>query len=144
MTTERGAGRRPLHLGTLLGVSVATYAAALATVASLQSSTDRAVMAERQPAVDTLASLGRHNDELTARLDHAATRFDAVAGGYAPLVHDLGSLEASIDDLAVTVAGIARTSAALPTRVTIPRTVRAAPAASRPTSHATTGASGAP
>ncbi len=144
MTTERGATRRPLHLGVLLGMSAATYATALASVAAIQSSTDLATLDERQPAIDAITTLGRHNDELAARIDRAATRYDAVAGTYAPLVDDVASLEAAIDKLAGTVAGIGRTSASLPTRVSIPRSVRAAPAAPRPASHATTGASGAP
>ena len=142
VTTEP-TNRRQLHLGALLGISTAAYAASRAVVAGLQSVADRARFGERQPTVDAVEAMRRQTDALGSLLAGAARTYDAVAAGYDPLVADLTGLEAEIDELVTTVAGIARTSASLPTRVAMAPSVRAAPTVSRPTTHATTGASGA-
>jgi hypothetical protein len=123
-------------------VSAATYAVTLAGVAGLQAADDRARIEAQQPSVDALAVLTSHNDDLATRLDRSATVYDALAAGYDPLVGNLATLETRIDELSGTVAAIVRSSANLPSRAPIGTSVRAAPKSSRPTSHATTGASG--
>ena len=143
MTTDREASRRLLHHGVLLGLSTATYAAALAAVAGLQSADDQAAIAARQPSVDAIATLARRNDALAARLDRAAADYSALAAGYGPMAERITGLETEIDALAGVVAKVDRTASSLPSRVAIVRSVKSAPAASRPTTHATTGASGA-
>jgi hypothetical protein len=71
-------------------------------------------------------------------------QYDRIAASYGPLADVLEGLSTRVDDLASTVGRIDRSSAALPARVAVPRSVRASAPASRPATHATTGASGAP
>jgi hypothetical protein len=127
-----------------VGLSAATYATALAAVTGLQSASDQAVIAARRPAVESLAAMRLQNDAATARLDRARERYDALAGDYAAVASDVSAFEDAIGQLSDVVAKVARTSASLPDRAALRTSISASRPASRPTVHATTGASGAP
>lgn len=136
--------RRPVHLAVLVGVSTAAYAGTLAGVAALQSTTDRAVIADRAPLVRAVEGAASDHLGLEAAADAAARRYDVLAAEYQGVGLDVGALEAAIDSLADRVQVMADTASSLPTRIDLP-TVQALPAArpvARPTTHGTSGASG--
>lgn len=136
--------RRPVHLAVLLGVCTGTYAVALAGVTALQSVADQAVIADRAPAVDAAHAAATAHDGLEAGLDDAARRFRALAARYDELGQRIGSYETALDALAARTDAITESVAALPSRIQLPSppSIPAAVPRTRPTVHATTGASG--
>ena len=136
-------GRRGLHLGVLVGVSTAAYAAALAGVTTLQSTADRALIATRDPITDTVEAVSSDHDALERRLSEASDEYSRIAGDYARLGPAITDLEATLDTLDATTRKVGASAAQLPGRVALP-SVRSAPGrAAAPTTHAVTRASGA-
>lgn len=134
--------RRGLHIGVLVGVSTATYAAVLAGVTSLQSASDVALMAARDPIAHTVASAAADHDALERRLAAATDRYSSVAGEYASLGPAIDDLEVTLDQLAAMTRRVGASAGRLPARVALPA-VRTAPSrATAPATHAVTRASG--
>jgi hypothetical protein len=139
MRTDR---RRAIHIGVLVGMSTAAYAAALAGVATLQSAADRAAIAASGPVGRAASDVSAGHDVLESTLVDAADRYTEIADRYARLEPAIGDLEGTLDDLAIVTQRITDSAAQLPTRVPLPG-VRVAPAAAPvPRTHAVTGASG--
>lgn len=136
-------GRRGLHVGVLVGISTAAYAAALAGVASLQSASDAALIAARDPIARTVASVRSDGDALERRLRGAADRYSSVAGDYSDLGPAVDDLELKLDALAVMTGRIGASAAQLPARVALPSVGSAPGRAAPPVTHAVTRASGA-
>jgi len=138
--TER---RRPVHLAALVGASAAVYAASLAGVAALQSSTDRAVIEGQAPAKEAAGRLGESHDRLQADLDAAAQRYADSAARYQTLVDGIAAMETGLADYAGGVSRATGAAGELPATAPLPtvrRTVTTAVA--KPHVRATTGASG--
>ena len=138
--------RRPIHVGTLLGVSTGLYAATLAGVAVLQQHADDDLTAARAPAVAQAAELRASNDRLAQLLDETSGRERDVSRSYEAVRGDVGEVEAALTDLAAVVGDVKGAAAALPTRISLPAmpssgSIRSTKA---PATHATTGASSAP
>jgi len=136
--------RHPWHLGTYLGVSIGAYAVLLGGVTSAQSDADAALIEARRPGVEAAAALHAAHDRLELDVARIAAHYTDAARTYERLAERVAGLDASLVDLAATVAEVDGSAASLPTRVALPavrRTV-AAPVAVMPALHATTGASG--
>lgn len=146
--TLKAAPKRPLHIGTFLGLSAGTYAVALAGVTGLQVATERDVAAARQPATAQVQLLAASHDKLDATIAAAGKTYERSAAAYAKMTSRLSALETRLNGLTGTVSALSGSTAALPTRVNIslPAVTRSAGvvAAPAPATHATTGASGAP
>jgi hypothetical protein len=138
----------PARAGMLLGTSAAIYAVSLAAVAALQSSSDAAIAAHRQPYVDAVAQARAANDTLEAAVADADARARAIADRYASAGNDVKAYQARLDALAALVADVEGSAAALPARITLPTVSISGPIASgsrsRPAATTTTRASGAP
>lgn len=135
--------RRAIHLGVLVGVSTAGYAASLAGVTMLQSASDRAIIGTRDPVARSTAAIAAHHDTIEQAMRDATDRYTEIAVRYAGLDPGIGALEGKLDDLDILAHRITDTAASLPTRVKLPA-VHAAPApVAAPRIHAVTGASGA-
>jgi len=93
----------PTRAGMLIGASAAIYAVTLAGVSLLQSDSDAALAASRQPYLDALAATRAANDTLEAALVKAD-----------------GAAQARLDELAALVAEVQGSAAALPTRISLP------------------------
>lgn len=134
--------RRGLHLGVLVGVSTAAYAAALAAVTSLQSAADGALIAARDPIARTVTSVASDHHVIEGRLGVATERYSRIAGGYADLGPAIDDVEHALDQLAATTRRVGVSAAQLPARVALP-SVRSAPGrVAAPATHAVTRASG--
>ena len=134
--------RRGLHIGVLIGVSTAAYAAVLAGVTTLQSGTDGGLVAAREPIARTVGAVASDHDTLEQRLRVATDRFSSIAGEYADLGPAIDDLELRLDQLAATTRRVGASAAQLPARVALP-SVRSAPGRiTAPTTHAVTRASG--
>ena len=136
--------RRRVHLAILAGLSASAYAGSLALVAMLQSSADAALVAERAPLRAAADSITASHDGLEAAVAAAARRYGQVTADYGALLPKISRVEASLDALARSTAGVADSTLTLPTHVSLP-SVQAAPRVVRvaaPTTQATTGASG--
>jgi hypothetical protein len=114
----------PARAGMLIGASAAVYAVTLAGVAGLQASSDAAVAAGRQPYLDAIAETRAANDALAAALLEADTGSRALAASYANTSAAVAAYQAALDDLAVLVAEVEGSAAALPSRIVLP-TVKA-------------------
>lgn len=153
--------RRPLHLPVVVGLSAGVYAVSLAGVTALQSSHDRAVLAEHRPAADAVAALRATHDELDARLEHARHTYATAAAGYDALAMALGAFDGRLATVAGQVDAVRTAPLVLPGsggsagvsggRVVIVRSAAAplppapgAPAAAAPVAHTTTGGSAPP
>ena len=134
--------RRGLHVGVLVGISTAAYAATLAGVTSLQHASDAALIAARDPVARTVYAVRADGDALEGRLRVAADRYSAVAGDYSDLGPAVDDLELKLDDLAVMTRRIDASAARLPARVALPSVGSAPGRATPPTTHAVTRASG--
>ena len=135
--------RRGLHLGVLVGVSTAAYAAALAGVTTLQSATDGALIAAREPVARTVDAVASEHDALEYQLRGATHRYTTIASEYADLGPAIADLEERLDELAKVTRRVGASAARLPARVALPA-VRGTPArVAPPTTHAVTRASGA-
>jgi hypothetical protein len=156
--TERGAAgvRRdalitsPARAGMLLGATAAVYAVTLAGIAALQSSSDVAVAAARQPYLDVLAETRATNDALEAALVASGAETTALAEDYALAGSELAAYQARLDELAALVAEVEGSAASLPTRIALPTVSARAAIRSRsggsgsaaPSTNSSSGASG--
>ncbi len=135
--------RRPLHLAVLFGASTAIYAISIAGVASIQSTTDRALIAKQAPADDAATRLRDGHDALEARLASAAAAYARAAAGYDALVTTLDTTETALGDYAGRVEAVTGASKSLPSRVSLPSvSSKVVVKSTRPKTSASTGASG--
>ena len=134
--------RRGLHVGVLVGVSTAAYAATLAGITTLQSASDATLIAAREPIARTVDSVASDHGALERQRHGATDRYSTIAGEYAALGPAIDDLELSLDRLAAMTRRVGASAAQLPARVALP-SVRSAPGrAAPPTTHAVTRASG--
>lgn len=110
----------PARAGMLLGASAAVYAVTLAGVSALQSSSDAAIAARRQPYVDAVAATRTTNDTLEAALLAADAEARALASEYATVGANVAAYQARLDSLATLVAEVEGSAAALPSRIALP------------------------
>ncbi|MFL5685949.1 MAG: hypothetical protein ACJ77D_07835 [Chloroflexota bacterium] len=134
--------RRGLHVGVLIGVSTAAYAATLAGVTTAQSTADRALIAARDPIAEAVAAMASDHDALERRLGAASDHYSRIASDYAGLRPAIDDLEATLDTLAATTRRVGASVAQLPARVALPAARSAPGRATAPTTHAVTRASG--
>jgi hypothetical protein len=141
----------PTRAGMLIGASAAIYAATLTGVSALQSQANATLVARNAPYAEALAASRAANDSLEQALLAANTEVQALADSYARVGTDVTAYQARLDELAVLVADIQGSVAALPTRISLPGVhIRGAIAGSggggskAPASTASSGASGAP
>ncbi len=134
--------RRPLHVGVLLGLSAGAYAVALAGVTGLQSATDQATIAAREPAVAAVEAAAAEHDRLEALLADARAALASASGDYEAQVARVADLQARLETLAAAVGALEGATLALPTRLALPSAPRVPAAVSRPATQASTGASG--
>jgi hypothetical protein len=138
--------RRPVHLAVLVGASASAYAITLAGVTALQSTTDARTVADREPGAHAADVMSSGNDALESSLDEATQVFEVAAGRYARLTPRLGDMETSLDALGTRVERVTGAADSLPGRVSLPRITTSTSTVTRtvtkPTVHATTGASG--
>jgi len=137
--------RRPLHLAVMIGASTALYAASMAGVTAIQSNTDRTLILRQTPAEEAVARLREGHDRLEAQISQAADAYSQAAGGYDALTPQLGGMEDSLQRLAGRVQTVSGAARALPGRISLPpvsRTVVRTVTRYKPTTTATTGASG--
>lgn len=138
----------PARAGMLIGVSAATYAVTLAAVAALQAQGDAEIAARRAPYVEVALEARAANDGLEAALLEVSSQAKALADDYASVGEDVAAYEARLDRLAVLVAEVQGSAAALPARIKLPSvTVHGAVGGgsaprSAPATRSTTGASG--
>jgi hypothetical protein len=139
--------RRPTHLAVLAGLSAGAYAGCLALVAMLQSSADAALIADRAAIRAAADAIAADHDGLEAAVAEATRRYGRLADTYAALLPGIAGVDASVDALARTTAGVTDSTLSLPSHVTLPA-MPAVQAATRvvrmaaPATQATTGASG--
>ncbi len=125
----------PARAGMLFGMSAAVYAVTLAGVSWLQSSSDAALDASRQPYLDAVAAARGANDSAQAVVTEADAQSRALAAFYAAAGDDVAAYEARLESLASLVAEVQGSAAALPTRISLPKvTIRAPIAISRSSS----------
>ena len=84
----------PARAGMLLGASAAVYAVTLAGVSALQSSSDAAIAARRQPYLDAIAATRATNDALEAALLAADAEARALASEYAAVGANVAEYQA--------------------------------------------------
>ena len=143
MTEPLRGIRLPTHLVVLLGGATAMYSGWLAGVAGLQSHADGSLAVLRAPAVQGAADAADANDSLTGRLEAARLGYERLAARYQAAGASLDALDAQLADLSGVVAGIDGVSRTLPTTVKLPPIRTSVSSVGAPTTHATTGASGA-
>lgn len=137
--------RRPLHIAVAVGLSAGAYAAALAGVTALQSSTDRDLAAAQQPTSDAADLLAAEHDRIGDRLTRAASTYDAAAAAYDDVAAQLDRLEKGLHKLAVQVKAVEGSAAWVPPPAArLPVVARSARPASAPppASNGSSGASG--
>ena len=134
--------RRPIHVGTLLGLSTGLYATTLAGVAILQQQADRELAAARAPAVAQVAELQAMNRRLADAVNRLADQERALSAKYDAIRFGVDTAESALNDLAGVVGDVKGAAAALPKRIALPPVPHGAGvhAASAP-AHATTGGS---
>ncbi len=143
-TKARTEPRRPVHIAVIVGLSAGAYAAALAGVTSLQSASERALVANSDPAAEALELLQEHHDRLDARLAAAGVSYDAAAAAYQGVTEGLGALETRLGTLAKKVSKVQSGAAWAPSSSSwrAPTVSSRAARSTGSTSHATTCASG--
>ena len=139
----------PARAGMLIGLSAAAYAVTLAGVAALQSQGDAEIATRRAPYVEAALQARTANDGLEAALLRVGAQARMLASDYAAAGEDVTAYEARLDKLAVLVAEVQGSAAALPARIKLPSvTVHGAvgggsSSRSAPKTKSTTRASGA-
>jgi hypothetical protein len=103
--------RRPIHLAVAIGLSAGAYAAALAGVTALQSSSEQALVADRAPTADVVDQLRLEHGRLEARMARVSAAYDGAVTAYGKAAGGLGGYEQKLGTLAQQVA-IAQTKAA--------------------------------
>jgi hypothetical protein len=128
----------------MIGASTAVYAVSLAAVTGLQSNDDRTLAARQAPAEDAAARLRDGHDQLESAIARVSDAYDRAVGAYDGLAPRLEATEASLADLATTAQSISGAARSLPDRISLPPISRTVvrTVASRPTTSASTGASG--
>jgi hypothetical protein len=134
--------RRPLHLAVFLGLSAGAYAVNLAGVTALQAQSEAAVLIDRVPTSQAIATIAAGHDALEARADRAAAAYARAADAYGMVGQTMADVEAQLSELAGVVSTIEGAAQSLPSRVALPRVTRVVTAVTRPAVHATTAASG--
>ncbi|MEA2610440.1 MAG: hypothetical protein QOG32_166 [Chloroflexota bacterium] len=147
--------RRPLHLFVLAGASAGIYSVSLAGVTFLQSSVDRALIAERAPFDQATTSLVNSHDALDTDITKADQAYADAAARYDLLTPQLAGMETSLDALAGSVSTVSGAAKALPAHAPLPKVTRSVSTSSTggstatarakapaPVSHAKTGPSG--
>jgi hypothetical protein len=137
----------PTRAGMLIGASAAIYAVTLAGVSVLQSDSDAALAASRQPYLEALAAARTANDTLEAAVAKADGATQALANDYAAAGQDITGYQARLDELAALVAQVQGSAAALPTRISLPSVTMHGSiggGSSAPAARAKTKASGVP
>lgn len=135
--------RRPVHLAVVVGLSAGAYAASLAGVTALQAASQRSLAADAAPAAAAIDQLRSHHDAMDTRLAAAAATYDRAAASYDQVSGDLAAYETQLGALAKQVARAKGSASWMPTSAgSLPSVARSATPASRPSSHATTCASG--
>lgn len=110
----------PARAGMLFGVTAAVYAVALAGVSGLQAESDAAVVAARAPHVDALAATRAANDALQAKLQDVDGEVRWLARSYDTIGLEVEAYQARLDALALLVADVQGSAAALPDRIRLP------------------------
>lgn len=141
-TAKAAEVRRPLHLVVTMGLSAGAYAAALAGVTALQSSSELALAEKHAPTVEAIDMLRAEHARLETRLVVAGTAYNEAAAAYGELAGGLGEFEQRLGALGAQVKKVEGSAMALPSSVRLPSVGRASQSASRPATNATTGASG--
>lgn len=139
--------RRAAHLAIMAGLSVGAYASSLAWVTAWQSANDANLTLARSPAARAVDDLTRSHDALEATITDASRSYTLTADGYDALVPRLETTEAALDKLAKAVNQVTGGVGNLPSHVSLPKIKPAAPApaaprATKPPSHGSTGGSG--
>ena len=134
----------PVHVATMLGLSVAGYGVALALVTGLQASSEAAVIVNRAPVAAAIERVAARNDRLDRQLQAATGLYGTVAAGYQSVADRLSGLEDGLAALATSVNAVDGAAQALPASVALPPVVRSVRVTSRATAHATSGGSAAP
>jgi len=131
MATET---RRPLHIVSMVGLSAAIYAANLAAITAMQSTSDAQAAGPQAPTQAALDLLRIHDATIAEQVRQATDKLQAGAAAYAKAGAALNALEQKLSGLGKSAGALS----ALPAVPTIGRTAAAAPVV-----HTTTGASGA-
>jgi len=143
-TGVRTGPRRPVHLAVIVGLSAGAYAVSLAGVTSLQSASERVLVANSDPAAEVLDLLQEHHDRLDARLAAAGASYDQAAAAYQEVTDGLGALETRLGALAKGVSRVQSGAAWAPSTWSAPSVSSRSARSSGSTAHATTCASGKP
>jgi hypothetical protein len=140
--------RRPLHIAVVVGLSAGAYAASLAGVTALQSTSDQDLVAANGPAANAVRTLRSEHDRLDDRLVAAASTYDAATAAYTDISDELAAMEKKLGKLAAEVhkvQGSAAWTPPPPPAARLPTVSRSGSGSNpgpRPTPHATSGASG--
>ena len=134
----------PSRAGMLIGASAAMYAVTLAGVSVLQAGTDAQTAARRAPFEAAIAETRAANDEVEARLGKVDLGARALAADYDSVGRDMTAFQARLDSLAMLVAEVQGSAAALPARINLPTVSMHGSVGTTRRTHATTSASGTP
>ncbi len=147
---QRGAGRAsgvaipriPLQVAALIGLSGSCYALSLAAVAGLQSGSDTALEAARQPFVSGVAAVTDGNDRVGRRLTDLASIDERAVATASSVTAAIVDVESRLDRLSSAVGAVDGAVNRLPARAPLPPAVGTAKvAATSRSAHATTGGS---
>ena len=143
MTTEpRTFLGLPAHVMVMLAASTAGYALMLAAVTGLQSRSEAALAAARQPAVDGVARLRAGHDDLTTTLDAAQADYNASVAAYVAAGGSLDTLTSKLAVLSSLVGEIDGVSRSMPAAIKLPAVHTSVGTVRSPSTQSTTGASG--
>jgi hypothetical protein len=95
--------RRPVHIAVIVGLSAGAYAASLAGVTALQSTSDQRLMAANGPAADAVKTLEAEHARLDDRLSAAAMTYDNATTAYTDISGQLAAMEKKLGKLAAEV-----------------------------------------
>ncbi len=132
----------PARALILLGLSGGAYALTLAGVTGLQSASEAALSAQRDPMAAGIQRLAREHDALAAGLAESRRAYAAAVAAYEATGTGISAMESALGDLAAAVSDLSGTAAALPATVPVPTVTRNVAKAAPSPVQATTGASG--
>lgn len=110
----------PTRAGILIGASAAIYAVSLAAVSGLQYQSQAELAAQHRPILDQIASTRAANNALQLSIQAASARLQAVGAEYGTVGKDMTAYQAQLDSLAVLVAKVQGSAAALSGHLTLP------------------------
>jgi hypothetical protein len=142
MNPKMTDARRPLHVGTFLGLSAGAYALSLAAVTALQAQSETAIAADRAPTVQAISRLAVQIDSLEANARHAGLTFERATGAYDRVGQTMVDVETQLGELAKAVEAVDGAARALPDHVALPRVSPTVTSIRTTKVHATTAASG--